>query len=692
MTRTKAGWLLSSLSLLLLISTSALVLVPRNARARAAWQSKVDGPVLSQIENSGSAEFIVLMDLQADLSGASAFKTKAEKGAYVHRVLTAAAQSQTALLADLDRSGVAYQSFWITNMIWVRGDADVLQSLAERADVTHIYENPYLTLDRSELPSVTELARVAAVEWNISQVLAPDVWAEGVTGEGIVVGGADTGYDWDHPALIDQYRGWNGVTAGHNYHWHDAIHSGGGSCGADTTAPCEDLSHGSHTMGTMVGNDGGSNQIGVAPGARWIGCRNMNVGDGSPATYSECFQWFLAPTDLAGENPRPDLAPHVINNSWSCPISEGCIDPDVLKMAVENLRAASIMVVTSAGNSGSACSTVSAPIAIYEGAFTVGATSSGDQIASFSSRGPVTFDGSGRMKPDISAPGESIRSSVNGGGYSAFSGTSMASPHVAGMAALLMQAAPELIGDVDALEAIIESTALARTTSNGCGGDGPNDVPNNTYGWGRIDALAAYNVAVLNQTLAISKTAHAAQVGPGDRITCTLTISHETRGGISNQLIISDALPADTSFVSATLPYTFTGSTIVWAHPALDEGQTTSRQLVVEVSPQAVAPIDNLQYQVSAANHDAVPGPPQRTLLDVDFSFAWSSAQDVVAEPGSMITLWHLLTNTGNVSNTYQLSLTQTVDWSYLLAPQVSADADEAISVALMVTVPVDAP
>jgi len=244
-------------------------------------------------------------------------------------------------------------------------------------------------------------------------------------------------------------------------------------------------------MGIMVGDDGGANQIGMAPGARWIGCRNMNQGVGTPATYIECYQWFMAPTRIDGSDPNPAMAPDVINNSWGCTVSEGCTDPNVLLTVVNNVRAAGIVTVQSAGNSGSACSTVNQPAAIYQSSFTAGATDSGDLIASFSSRGPVTVDGSGRLKPDIVAPGVSVRSSIPGS-YDVKSGTSMAAPHVAGLVALLVSANPFLANQVDSLENIIRQTAVPLTTSQDCGGDGPTDVPNNVYGWGRIDALAAY--------------------------------------------------------------------------------------------------------------------------------------------------------------------------------------------------------
>ena len=246
-------------------------------------------------------------------------------------------------------------------------------------------------------------------------------------------------------------------------------------------------------MGTMVGDDGGSNQIGVAPGAKWIGCRNMDQGNGTPITYSECYQWFVAPTDLAGNNPDPSKAPDVINNSWGCPVSEGCVDPNVLLTVVDNLRAAGIVTVHSAGNSGPGCNSVTDPAAIYASSFSVGATDNNDNIASFSSRGPVTVDGSNRLKPNVSAPGVNVRSSFPGTGYGSLSGTSMAGPHVVGVVALVMSSDPALIGDPAAVESLLEISAVPRTTTQTCGGVPGSSIPNNTFGFGRVDALNAYN-------------------------------------------------------------------------------------------------------------------------------------------------------------------------------------------------------
>lgn len=455
----------------------------------STWQSKVDPWVLEEIRAGESSEFLILLEEQADLRAASRLPTKEEKGRFVFdRLREVAQRSQAPLTRTLEAAGYSYRQYWIANMIWVRGDREAVRLLAERSDVAHLYANPSVEL-RLPDPGANHQGSAApgGIEWSLSLIGAPEFWTAGYDGQGVVVAGQDTGYDWDHVALESQYRGWNGLSANHDYNWHDAIHSGGGVCGADSPEPCDDHGHGTHTMGTMVGDDGMGNQIGVAPGARWIGCRNMNRGAGTPATYSECFQFFLAPTRVDGSDPDPSRAPHVINNSWTCPPDEGCTNPNALRLIVEHTRAAGILVVASAGNDGSQCTTVSHPPAIYKASLTVGATNSSDDIAGFSSRGGVAVDGSNRLKPDVSAPGVSIRSSRPNDAFGFSSGTSMAGPHVAGQAALLISADPGFSGQPDTLRSCIEATTIPRTTSQNCSGVSGTQIPNNTYGWGRIE-------------------------------------------------------------------------------------------------------------------------------------------------------------------------------------------------------------
>jgi serine protease AprX len=647
--------------LLVVLVIISIILAGTALPASAAeWRAKVD-PWVMQTASQGETEFLVYLTTQADLSAARELPTKLEKGVYVYQTLSSLAErTQKGLVSQLDRMGVEYRPYWIANMIWVRGGLSSVQTLAARADVAHIYANPHVSMEAPTEES-TKASSVQGVEWNISKVKAPDVWALGYTGQGVVIGGQDTGYQWDHPALKNQYRGWDGTSADHNYNWHDAVHGNPNNpCGSDTTEPCDDWGHGTHTMGTMVGDDGGANKIGMAPGARWIGCRNMDSGVGTPATYAECYQWFIAPTDLNGENARPDLAPDVINNSWGCPTSEGCTDPNVLLTVVQNLVAAGIVSAHSAGNSGSSCSTISEPAAIYDESFTVGATNSNDAIADFSSRGPVTVDGSNRSKPDISAPGVNIRSSVPGGGYeSGWSGTSMAGPHVAGLVALLISAKPELRGQVTEIETTIERTALPRTTSQACGGDLPNEIPNNTYGWGRIDALTA---VLYSDQLELNKVASDLFVQPGDVLTYTLTITHSQGVTDTTNVILTDTLPTETTFVSATQPYSETGNVVRWDFTQLEVFGTRSVELVVSVNPAASGVITNSDYAVQSDQVAQVHGEPVSTPVEEPNILELSKvASATFLFPGNLITYTLSVTNIHDTLPTTGVVLTDTI-------------------------------
>jgi serine protease AprX len=474
----------------------------------ARTQDKIAPWVLEKTAAGQSAEFLVVLSQQADLSGARGLATKQAKGRFVRDALWNLAQAtQAPLLAELQARGAEYQAFYIVNAIWVKGDAALVAALAARPDVARIEGNPVI---HNVLPTPrTELIEAPdAVEQGINYSHAPQVWALGFTGQGVVVGGQDTGYRWTHQALKPHYRGWNGSTASHDFNWHDSIHTGGGICGANSPVPCDDFFHGSHTMGTAIGVDsdnGGNNQIGMAPGAKWIGCRNMDQGAGTPTTYLECFQFLLAPYPVAGTPGQgdPSLAPDVTVNSWGCPTSEGCA-PGTLLAAVQAQRAAGIVTEMSAGNSGPGCSTVDSPAAIYDESFTTGALINGtDGIVGFSSRGPVTVDGSGRVKPDIAAPGTNVRSATNSSdtSYGPSDGTSMAGPHVAGAVALLLSAVPSLSGNPDAIEARLGSTAV-HISSNACGSI-PNVFPNNVTGFGRLDALCAVHDNLSSVTISV---------------------------------------------------------------------------------------------------------------------------------------------------------------------------------------------
>ena len=464
---------------------------PAPAQKIAPW-------VIEHTANGQQAEFFVLLVDQADLSPAANLPTKTEKGRFVYQTLLEKAQStQGPILQFLRDRNIENQSFYIVNAILVKGDRQLAETLAARPDVARVTGNPHIHNDLPERGPVEQSplqpGAPATIEPGITYTHAPDVWALGFKGETVVVASADTGVRWTHNALKPHYRGWDGVNANHNFNWHDSIHdSVGNPCGNDSQQPCDDFFHGSHTTGTAIGDDGGTNQIGMAPGARWIGCRNMNQGDGTPARYIECMEFFLAPYPLncTPNEGDPTKAPDITINSWGCPASEGCIVGDELQAAVEAQEAAGIQMVVAAGNSGSGCSTVSDPPSFYEASYTVGALNTGtDQIAGFSSRGPVTRDGSNRTKPDITAPGTNTRSCDNSAdnAYTTASGTSMATPHIAGAMALLWSAIPSLQHQIQASRDALNSTTV-QIQDNQCGDPTP---PNNVYGWGRVNIATA---------------------------------------------------------------------------------------------------------------------------------------------------------------------------------------------------------
>lgn len=483
---------------------------------------KIDVLLYERAMEQDIIEAIIIFKEQADVSFARNIKQKEQKGQYVFQTLQQTAQrSQTAALAILKNNNNAHHIFFIVNAIYAKARLDVLEEIAQLPEVSRIQIDPIGVIDEARTSRAAQGRDL--IEWGIEKIGAEQVWAMGITGEGAIVGGQDTGVEWDHDAIKDQYRGWDGTTADHNYNWHDAIteisplhgdtttDESLNPCGLDINIPCDDHNHGTHTVGTMVGDDGNGNQIGVAPAAKWIAARNMERGWGKLSTYTDCFEWFLAPTDVNNENPDPSKAPHVINNSWGCPPVEGCNISNwaIMETAINNLRAAGIVVVVSAGNNGASCGRVQNPAAIFEGSFSIGASNDDDELGGFSSAGPVTVDGSNRLKPNVVAPGVQVRSCIRNGEYATWNGTSMAGPHVAGVVALMISANPELAGQVELIEDILEQTAVPLFGEEDCDDYSGSTLPNTFYGYGRVDALAAvmeammttYTEEVLNEAI-----------------------------------------------------------------------------------------------------------------------------------------------------------------------------------------------
>ncbi|MGH2454935.1 MAG: carboxypeptidase regulatory-like domain-containing protein [Candidatus Limnocylindria bacterium] len=468
----------------------------------------LDRNLIRQLELGVTDRFVVEFGAKADLRQAHAIKDFAARGQFVVDALRRTAEGSQGAVIQVVRAtpGASATGYFLRNVLIVRGSARLAEQIARLPGVTQVRAERVYPLVEPIKGDVVIQAAAGDPEWGVERIGADQAWAQGVLGSGVVVANIDTGVDYTHEALVNQYRGNLGDGAfDHNYNWWDPT----GICGAE---PCDNAAHGTHTMGTMVGGDGPgpfTPDIGVAPGASWIaakGCEDFSCSEGALLSSG---QFILAPTDLDGQNPDPSKRPDIVNNSWG----GGPGDTFYLEV-VQAWRAAGIFPVFANGNAGPECGSGGSP-GDYLESFAVGATDIDDVIAEFSSRGPSVFD---KISPDVSAPGVDVLSSVPGGGYEAFSGTSMATPHTVGAFALMLSAEPGLIGQFDAASDALRSTALD-ILDDQCGGDLDGD-PNNVYGDGRIDAFAAVQLVATGGTLEGTITdADGGDPIPGARVT-----------------------------------------------------------------------------------------------------------------------------------------------------------------------------
>jgi len=483
-------WLLSGLALIAALILLRFWLANRLARlagyglAGALWAALLVVYLLAGKPGfHGERLFVILKD-QADLSLAQNISDPVERRKAVYQALvTHADTSQAGLRAYLDGLGVRYKPYYLVNAIEVQGEPLFHFVYASRPEVDRVLIGTRLRPLPFPLPAEEGQSGEAPdrPEWNLIRIRAPQVWEElGVTGAGVIIGQSDTGVQREHPEVRGGYlrRG-----ESDDYSWYDPWYG--------SLTPMDYGAHGTHTLATVVGQS-----VGVAPGASWIACVNLGRNLANPALYLECMQFHLAPFPAGGsalKDGRPELGAQVLNNSWGCPAIEGC-DARALEAGVKALRAAGVFVVASAGNDGmEGCSSVASPIALYDDVISVGASDQDNILAYFSSLGPVTADGSGRVKPDLVAPGVEIYSAVPGG-YTWMSGTSMAGPHVAGVVALMWSANPKLIGDVERTEEILLRTADQIIDSGrDCGG---TPEQNNMIGYGFVDAYQAVQEAL----------------------------------------------------------------------------------------------------------------------------------------------------------------------------------------------------
>lgn len=490
---------------LLLLIGLTINYAPSAVNADTIFQQQnviVDQAVINEIITKGTASYWIEFKNDTDLSQAY-FLDWNERGWFVYDTLKKQAdQTQAQVQKYLTNSNVEYKSFWINNSILVTSSTNsVLSDLLKFTGVEKIESRKSYILYEPEKSAATTDNDLNAIEPNIAHVKAPEAWALGYDGTGLVVANIDTGVRYSHTTLVGSYRGNNGDgTFDHNYNWYNPYQP-------LDNVPRDGHGHGTHTMGIMVGDDGGANQIGIAPGAEWIACAGCPDGICPDAALLGCGEFIAAPTDLTGNNANPDLRPNAVNNSWGdC----GTAYDPWYEGPINAWLAAGIYPIFSNGNASNCgysappgLNTVGNPA---RSGNVTGVGSTGQQnglYASHSNWGPTDdpdtinpVTGFEMMKPQVLAPGVYIRSSLSGSDthYGYLSGTSMSAPHVTGLVALIWQAAPCLIGDYATTETIIEETAVDMIYDDGSSLT-PTNFPNFATGWGEIDALAAVNFA-----------------------------------------------------------------------------------------------------------------------------------------------------------------------------------------------------
>jgi subtilisin family serine protease len=483
----------------------------------AAGTVQIQPTLMKQLAAGKRRDYVIELAERADLSAAAGMEWQA-RGRYVVEQLRATAErSQAALRRELAKQNLEFQPHWIKNVILVRGgDAASVKAVAAQPGVARIRELPDAQLVRPQ-PG-RKIARKSAkagvgIADNIAWINADEAWAQGTRGNGVTVGIIDTGAYYTHEALRRQYRGWRGGGVyEHDYNWFFP--------GEGSREPVSADTHGSHVIGTIAGDDHAADpaerdRIGVAPGAQWIACMGLPVDGNSSFNLLACGEFMLAPTRTDGSDPDPDQRPQVINNSWSegdCSGQGSSFYSDVVDAWV----ASGIFPVFAAGNAFSCdlpepagLSTISSPASLAA-AFAVGSTGNHDGVyATHSLWGPGAQPSAGlptlpdprgypQMKPQVVAPGVDIVSVYDGDidHYGTMTGTSMSSPHISGVVALMLEAGECLRGDYATLGTLLMSTARPLPyASGGTPAPGPGNVPNYATGWGEIDAAAAVDAA-----------------------------------------------------------------------------------------------------------------------------------------------------------------------------------------------------
>lgn len=466
------------LASLLCAVTATVVSVPQ----AIAEPTNIEGEIAQSARGSWHS-VIVVMQEQNTATGLPATSAQ-EKTAQVNDLIDTAKTTQRTVLntlaaAEKHHRARNIEQFYLVNAVAATVTREEALNLAKTPGVANVVVDQKIAAEPvtedigASLSGVKSSPAPKHVPWNLEQISVTENLQARYSGEGVTVGIIDSGVDISHPALAAKWRGNTGDKA---LSWFDAV--------AGSPAPVDSTGHGTHVLGTILGSDpNGASLLGVAPKAKFVAARVFDDrGETNDSRLLKAMQWMLAPVDSNGVA-HAELAPRVVNNSWGTAATN-----NVLQDALKQWRKAGILPVFSAGNvdenTPGGPGSISQP-ASFPQAFAVGALRSDNRIAKFSLRGPSKFTNT--PKPDIAAPGVNIRSSYRGHSLQILSGTSMAAPHVTGVAALVLGVNPAL--SVDQLESILRQSATALTDTQHV------DSPNHAYGAGKVNAALAIDLA-----------------------------------------------------------------------------------------------------------------------------------------------------------------------------------------------------
>jgi subtilisin family serine protease len=473
-----------SLILLLLLVTASSAFAGRYSTAFPVY--------LSEHQNDVMVTAIVTMADQVDLRSLQdgLYAIHADRQLWHETVVRALQAKATETQADLmsflsDQASLGnvekYTGLWVGNVVIISAKPEVFDRIAAREDVDMVSPD-YAISNTQPVSRGGDEPSIAGHEIGLERVAADQCWAMGITGDGRLVSSLDTGVQGDHPAFADRWAGLDPQYSGHpEWAWFDPV--------TNTDFPFDSGQHGTHTMGTICGRSTTTaDTVGIAIDAHWISCGVIDRGGIGPTVTNALlsFQWIVDPDG----NPSTVWdVPDVNSNSWGVTTGHGYPDCDETFWTVlDGCEAAGIVVVFAAGNEGPGATTLRRPAdraTTDLTSFSVAAVDGNDPdlpIADFSSRGPsyCTPDGNETFKPEISAPGVNVRSSVPGNGYQGgWSGTSMATPHIAGIVALMRQANPNLTSE--------QVRQILLDTATDLGPEGED----NSYGMGIANAYEA---------------------------------------------------------------------------------------------------------------------------------------------------------------------------------------------------------